>query len=271
MSAADIVMARLVRAVAFLLVLATISGCESEQQARERLERRDWDSARQQNSAESFGTFLTAFPNGLHADEARATLAALKWKEARTTNTQAAFRDFVREHPGLPFAGEAAARGQDFAVKAVGVGEVGTVRQNKKATGPIVEITPQWGARLVTLNRESVFATGKDGKKVELECFVPADPDAYGLSVRPYPDQVDKDGKYRSTTVVPGLNSFTKSNVYVFCSTEGGRVFFELGLKDAKAPVRLGLVFEADIESLERFHVLGTTMRAAAQHVATPG
>lgn len=245
-----------------LILMLLVLGCESEQQARERIRENQWAAARQEHTIETYGAFLKAFPDGPHADEARDALVSLSWESAQATNTPAGYRGFVAAFPESSLAEEAKIRSQDFAVKVVGVGKVDTVRR-KPATGPMIEIVPQWKERTVVLDRESVYASDKDGKKIDLACLVPVQARGFGLQVLPYPDRVGSNGLYRQETIIPKSNTFTNLNLYVFCTSDGD-TFFKIELGEEKTPVRFGLVFEADYETLATLHLLGSDTAAIA-------
>jgi hypothetical protein len=238
-------------------VLCLCLGCESEQQARERLERSDFEAARQKNTSESYAAFLKAHPGGVFAADARERRTLLEWDAAKAANTRTAFRLFARNFPSSPFSEEAALRGRDFLAKVVGVGKVDAGPGDRLTTGPIVEVTPQWEERAVVLDRESVHATGADGKRIELACLVPVEPERMKLRIEPYPDRVSPDGRYNQTTVIPGENTFTKRNVNVFCTE--GQTFFKVEIPVDGKPTRLGLVYGADYKTLKTVSILGHT------------
>ena len=249
-------------AVMLVASLLLALGCESAQQKRARMEQSGWESARQQNTMEAYAAFQKAFPHGPHADQASHKLALLAWDDAKSRDTQTAYREFVKTFPKSQFFEEANARSQDFGVKVVGRGAVDTVRATT-ATGPIVEIVPQWKERLVTLDRDSVYATGKDGARVDLSCLVPIQARGYALRIQPYADRLEPGGRYGKETVIPGKNTFTKLNVNVFC-TNKGQTYFEIEIDKGKAPVRFGLVFAMNYDKLKMLHLLGTEMATSA-------
>lgn len=79
-------------------------------QARERLERAEYDDARSAHSIFAYRRFLDEFPDSHKAAEVRALLEGLRWAEAERHGTEAAWAGFLADEPSGPHAGQAWAR-----------------------------------------------------------------------------------------------------------------------------------------------------------------
>ncbi|MDF1855697.1 peptidoglycan-binding protein [Pseudooceanicola sp.] len=102
--------------------LKIIDDRRAEEARRE--ERRDWETARRNDTEAAYRDFLNRYPRGRYADEARAALQAIEdrrqeeagreerriWETARGQDSVAAYRDYLDRYPRGRFADEARSR-----------------------------------------------------------------------------------------------------------------------------------------------------------------
>jgi len=90
-----------------LTLVICIAGCASQQKVM-------WNKAQQQNTRESYETYLTEFQDGDYAESAREKLAEIDIKEAARKNTREAYEAFVAKYPQSSFTPSAKERLAEF-------------------------------------------------------------------------------------------------------------------------------------------------------------
>jgi HEAT repeat protein len=73
-------------------------------------ERKDWKAAERLASPGAYEDYLSKYPDGKHAAEARARAEEFDFREAETTDSAEGYRQFLKEHPDGPFAARASGR-----------------------------------------------------------------------------------------------------------------------------------------------------------------
>jgi hypothetical protein len=80
-----------VAAIFVLTVVAlTLAGCNRTEE--------DWTVAKQANTIAAYKEFLTNYPDGAHAEDARNGIEALDWKDAQTKGTVDAYEGYLKAH-----------------------------------------------------------------------------------------------------------------------------------------------------------------------------
>ncbi|MBT8440960.1 MAG: SPOR domain-containing protein [Gammaproteobacteria bacterium] len=92
--------------VAFLSLLALLSGCADPE--------KDWELASRDDSPETYLEFLAKYPDTPQADEARQRIQELKviraWERAEYKDSEETYFDLIKKYPDSDFAASAQAR-----------------------------------------------------------------------------------------------------------------------------------------------------------------
>lgn len=70
-------------------------------------EKKDWEKAKQANSAEAYQAFLKNHPEGRYVDKAKSAIEDLEWDKAIKTNTIGVYHEFLKKYPKSLHASEA--------------------------------------------------------------------------------------------------------------------------------------------------------------------
>jgi len=85
--------------VLLIVTLTFMVGCDTT--------KKDWETAKAENTIQAFEDFLKQHPKGQFADSAQSRIEAIYFEQAQTTNTIQAYEEFLKQYPEGKFVDEA--------------------------------------------------------------------------------------------------------------------------------------------------------------------